>query len=192
MLVQTDLVTWQASLGLARDRARKEGKALLLDFRAASPSAPSVVIDTVTYSDPRIVAFIRQHFVAVQVTLRSQREVETDSEASRGPVLVVGGGGGEVHYRVDGTLPPEEFVAQLELSLGRYRLDRGEFVEAIAHFREVADQHKCTRAAAQALLWLCVTQYAQSTGKAPRTTEVGSEAASRQQEIVTPRRRLPR
>jgi hypothetical protein len=165
MVVQSDKITWQASLDVARERARQEGKALLLDFRAAPSSAPSVVIDTVPYPDPRVASFIRQYFVAVRVALRSQLDVATCSEAGRGPVLVLGGGGGEVHYRVDGTLPPEEFVAQLGLGLGRYRLDRQEFAEAIGHFREVADRYTGTRAAAQALLWLCVAQYAQATDR---------------------------
>jgi len=174
-------VCWEVSLDAARERANKEGKALLLDFRTASTAPAGAAIDIVTYPDPRVASFIRQHFVAVRMALRAEPEATTCFEASRGPVIVVGGGGGEVHYRVDGTLPPEEFVAQLGLGLGRHWLDRQEFAEAIGHFREVADRHKGTRAAAQALFWLCVVQFEQATGRPllqPRCEEFRSKSAT--------------
>jgi len=163
VVVQSNGIAWEASLDEARERAHREGKALLLDFRTAPPTPTSLAVDNVTYLNPRVVAFIRRHVVPVMVVSRANPAASSGDEGCRAPIVIVGDGEGGPHYRVEGFLSPVDFIAQLGLGLGRYRFDRHEYAEAIRHFEEVADRHEDTQAAAQALFWLGVARYKQST-----------------------------
>jgi hypothetical protein len=156
---QSDGVSWEASLALARERARTEGKPLLIDLRSAPATTASLWLDTVTYRHPRVASLISEHFVPVKVAVTEKGEVANRYGANRGPAIIVGGGGGEPHYCVNGRVSPEEFIAQLRLALGRYRFDRGEFAQAVRHFEQVVHCHAATGAAVQALFWLGLAEY---------------------------------
>jgi hypothetical protein len=147
---QSDGVAWEASLDQARRRACAEGKALLLDFQAGP--AADVAAGARTFREPRVASFIEEHFVPVKVIIAGP------------PVVAVGGGGDEVHYSVDVLLPPDEFVAQLSLGLGRYHFDLDEFAEAARCFEDVVARRRGTPTAAQALFWLGIARYNQSLG----------------------------
>jgi len=69
---------------------------------------------------------------------------------------------GKVHYRVEGYLPPEDFLAYLSLGVGKCRLNRKHFEQAGERFDEVARRHPGTDAGAEALYWLGVAQYKQT------------------------------
>jgi len=169
VIVQSRGVLWEASLDQARERARREGKALLLDFRTAPPSPVCLAMDTGTYLHPEVMAFLRRYFVPVRV-VRAQQP----GTVGWAPAIVVGDGERGPHYRVDGFESPADFIAQLGLGLGRYRFDRHEFAAAIGHFEEVADRHEGTQAAAQALFWLGIARFKQSTESA-RPPSSGAE-----------------
>lgn len=168
MVAQPDAVAWEASLDRARARAREEGKALLLDFRVAFDPPAYPAVDRMVYPHPGVASFIRLHFVPVRVRVEARPGTTTLGGGTRAPIILVGGGGRGAHYRVDGSLPADDFVAQLGLGLGRYRFDRQEFAEAIHRFEEVANRHEGTQAAGQAYFWLGLARYKQSTlGRSP-------------------------
>ncbi len=83
---------------------------------------------------------------------------------------------GKVRYRIEGYLPPEDFIAQLALGLGRTDLDRQQFDRAAHHFEEVTKRHRGTDAAAQALYWLGVARYKGS--KDPGQLRLGDSVPS--------------
>jgi tetratricopeptide (TPR) repeat protein len=116
-------------------------------------------MDTVTYPDPRVAAFIGQHFVPVRVMVKEKPDVAASYDVSWTPSVVLDDGSGKARYRTEGYLPPEDFVAQLALGLGRYELDRQQFDRAAHHFEEVNQRHRGTDAAAQALYWHGVARY---------------------------------
>ncbi len=118
-----------------------------------------MAMDTVTYSDNRVVSFVGRHFVAVKVPVKEKPEVAASFDVIWTPNVVVGDDAGKAHYRIEGYLPPEDFLAQLALGLGRYRLDRQQFPQAVHHFQEVAERHRGSDHGAQALYWLGVAQY---------------------------------
>ena len=121
-----------------------------------------MAMDTVTYPDPRVASFVRQSFVPLKVSLPENPEVAAGYDVAWSPTVLVGDEAGKAHYRVEGYLPPEEFMAQLALGLGRYEFDRQQFGRAVHHFEQVAQRHKGTEAAAQALYWLAVARYKDS------------------------------
>ena len=121
-----------------------------------------MAMDTVTYPDKRVASYIGQHFVPVKVHVKEKPDIATSYEVSWTPNVVVADEGGKARSRIEGYLPPEDFLAQLALGLGRYELDRQQFDKALHHFEEVSQRHKGSEAGAQALYWLGVAQYKQS------------------------------
>jgi len=119
-------------------------------------------MDTVTYPEPRVAAFVGQHFIPVKISVKEKPDVAASFEVAWTPNVVVGDEAGKAHYRIEGYLPPEDFIAQLALGLGRYEFDRQQFGRAMHHFEEVAQRHPGTEAGAQALYWLGVAHYKDS------------------------------
>jgi thioredoxin-related protein len=77
-------------------------------------------MDTVTYPDPRVAQFVQQHFVPVKVGVKQNQRLAEDYLVSWTPNVVIADEQGKVHYRVEGYLPPEDFVAYLSLGVGKY------------------------------------------------------------------------
>ena len=121
-----------------------------------------MAMDTVTYPDARVASFVKQHFVPAKVMVREQPDVASAHGVIWTPNVVLADPAGKEFHRVEGYLPPEDFVAQLALGVGRADLERNRFAQAAHHFQEVARRHKGTDAAAQALYWLGVASYKQS------------------------------
>jgi hypothetical protein len=168
VIVQSNAVAWETSLDQARERARRERKALLLDFRADPTSPACLAMDSVAYLDPQVVTFLHRHVVPVRL-VRIHQGAGRRYDAKPVPITDLGDRGEGPHYRVDGFVSPKDFVARL--GLGRYRFDRHEFAEAVHHFQDLADRYEGTRAAAQAFVWLGVARFKQSIEPAqPRPT----------------------
>src|SRR5262245_5411562 len=119
-------------------------------------------MDTVTYPDPRVAQFIAGHFVPAKVRVKESPRLVEEYLVGWTPNVVVADDQGKVHYRVEGYLPPEEFLAHLSLGVGKYWLNRKQFDRARGRFDEVARRHARTDAGAEALYWLGVAQYKQS------------------------------
>lgn len=116
-------------------------------------------MDTVTYPDPRVAEFIAQHCVAVRIPVKENRELVDEYLVSWTPNVVLADDSGRVHYRAEGYLPPEEFVARLALGVGKFQLNRKEFARAADRFEGVIGRHPGTAEAAEALYWLGVARY---------------------------------
>jgi len=119
-------------------------------------------MDTVTYPDPRVAEFIEQHFAPVRVVIRENRELADEYLVSWTPNVVVADDRGRVHYREEGYLLPEDFLARLSLGLGKFLLDRNQFADAAHRFEEVTQRHPGTEAGAEALYWLGVAHFKES------------------------------
>jgi len=155
-------VDWESSLDPAKEWAHKEGKSLLLYFGAAPMCGGSVAMDSITYPDARVAEFIGKHFIPVKIKVRDRPDIAAGYDVNWTPSVLIGDETGRAHFRVEGFVPPEDFVAQLALGLGRLELDRQRFPGAIHHFEAVAQRHRGSEAAAQALYWLSVARYKES------------------------------
>jgi hypothetical protein len=116
-------------------------------------------MDTVTYPDTRVSNFIQQDCVPVRVAVEDNPELVNQYLVGWTPNVVIADEQGRVHYRVEGYLPPAEFVARLSLGVGRFLLIGGRVAEAAARFEGVAVRHPNTAEAAEALYWLGVARY---------------------------------
>src|SRR6266542_2115751 len=123
-------------------------------------------MDTVTYPDHRVAHFIEEHFIPARVRTKDNPQLLKEYFVTWTPNVVVTDEQGKVHYRVEGFLPPEEFVARLSLGAGKYYLDHDEFDRAAERFEEVAERHRGTEAGAEGLYWLGVARYKKAHDKA--------------------------
>jgi len=62
-------------------------------------------------------------------------------------------------HRIEGFLPADDFLAQLELGLGKMAFERKDFVEAERHYRVVCEDHPNAGAAAEGCYWQGVARY---------------------------------
>jgi len=116
-------------------------------------------MDTVTYPDPRVAHFIEAHGAPARVRVKEDRALVQEYLVAWTPNVVIADAEGRVHDRVEGFLPPEDFVARLAVGVGKYHLHRQEYDRAATRFEEVTRRHRGDDVAAEALYWLGVAQY---------------------------------
>ena len=75
------------------------------------------------------------------------------------PMILLLDPSGEERHRVEGFLPVEELLPQLELGLGRMAFSRGDFADAERRFRRVVENAPGAEAAPEALYWAGVARY---------------------------------
>jgi outer membrane protein assembly factor BamD (BamD/ComL family) len=66
---------------------------------------------------------------------------------------------GTERHRIEGFLPVDDFVAQLELGLAKLAFEGKEYAEAERRFRSVCDSHPGAGAAPEACYWAGVSAY---------------------------------
>src|SRR5438067_1914897 len=127
MALSSELIRWETSLLQAKEHAAREGRALLFDFSAAPECKGCVAMDTVTYPDPRVTEFMEHHFLPVRVQVKENPALVSNYLVSWTPHVVVADEEERVHYRIEGYLPPEDFLAHLSLGIGKYWLNGKRF-----------------------------------------------------------------
>jgi Thioredoxin-like domain/Tetratricopeptide repeat len=155
-------IVWETSLDGAEHRAAAEGRPVLIDFSAVPTCKGCVAMENETYPDPRVVEYLDGHFVPVRLMVRDKQAVATEYLVSWTPNIVIADRRGRVHHRIEGFLPPTDFIAQLSLGEGKYFLNLLRYRDAAARFEEVAERHSGSEAAAQALYWLGVARFKES------------------------------
>lgn len=111
----------------------------------------------------RVVELVTDEFVPVRVHVRDHadefRRLGELYDARWTPMILVLDSSGEERHRVEGFLPVDELVPQLELGLGRVAFSRGEFQEAERRFRRVVEDAPDADVAPEALYWAGVARF---------------------------------
>ena len=97
-------------------------------------------MDTVTYPDHHVAHFIEEHFIPARVLTKDNPQLLKEYFVAWTPNIVITDEHGKVHYRVEGFLQPQDFVAKLSLGAGRYHLNRQEYDQAAERFEAVAER----------------------------------------------------
>jgi uncharacterized protein YyaL (SSP411 family) len=106
-------ISWQPWSNDVFAQAKREHKFVLLDLQAVWCHWCHVM-DTTTYSDPRVIALIRSHYLAVRVDQDSRPDLASRYQDYGWPATVVfNGDGGEIVKR-QGYLPPEQMASMLQ------------------------------------------------------------------------------
>lgn len=115
------------------------------------------------YNNERVVRFITDQFVPVRVHVREQadefRRLGERFGAEWTPTTLMLDGSGEERHRIEGFLPADDFLAQLEFGLGRIAFSAKRFDDAEARFRRIVADHPASDAAPEALYWAGVARY---------------------------------
>jgi uncharacterized protein YyaL (SSP411 family) len=109
----TPAIAWQPWSDSVFAQAKREHKFVLLDLHAVWCHWCHVM-DTKTYADPKVIALIQSHYIAVSVDQDSRPDLAQRYQDYGWPATVVyNGDGGEIVKR-QGYLPPGEMTAMLQ------------------------------------------------------------------------------
>jgi len=97
--------------------------------------------------------------VPVKIHIKEQPAVFDRFAAQWTPTLVIFDPLGAERHRFEGFLPPEEFLAQLELGLAHAAFAGKRWAEAERRFRQIVDSFSTSDAAPEALYWAGVARY---------------------------------
>ncbi len=112
----------------------------------------------VTYPDERVVAFIVENLVPVQVKSDAQ-PMGTDFNVRWTPTLITLDPDGKEHHRTVGFLPPEELVPSLLLGIAKCHFDRERYDEALRALNTLLEQYPKSDAAPEAIFLRGVSLY---------------------------------
>ncbi len=148
-----------ATFESAAASAEEQGRLLLVDFTAAW-CAPCKNMDRTTWRDPKVIEWVQQHAIAVQVDVDEEQAIAKRFEVSAMPTLVLLRGEA-VLDRVTGARPAPALLEWLEaasngrkevdllleardpndpstwMALARHLLQAGRFEEAFPHVEEL-------------------------------------------------------
>lgn len=115
------------------------------------------------YPDARVAQFVSDNFIPARVHVRDQatdfqRLGERFSAQWTPTTLLVDPEGTERH-RIEGFLPADDFLAQLELGLAKLSFARHDFDDAERRYRRIVDTYPMTEAAPEAQYWAGVSRY---------------------------------
>jgi hypothetical protein len=111
------------------------------------------------YPDERVASFIQENFVPVRIHMQENPKGFARFGAQWTPTVIVADPDGRERYRLEGYLPAEDFLAQLELGLGKSAFGNSNFAEAERRFRSVATKFPKSETAPEALYWMGVSKY---------------------------------
>jgi TolA-binding protein len=90
---------------------------------------------------------------------------------------------GAEQHRIEGFLDADDFLAQLELGLGKSAFKAKKWQEAERRFRDVVDSFADTAAAPEALYWAGVSRY-KASGDATALKDTAAAFATRYRDSV--------
>jgi hypothetical protein len=115
------------------------------------------------YPDPKVHAFVNEHFLPVRVHVKQQadeyKRLGAQFNVHWTPTTLVVDAEGLERHRVEGFLPADDYIAQLKLGLGHSAFARGQFAEAAQRFDELLKSAPASDAAPEALYWAAVSRY---------------------------------
>lgn len=137
------------------------------------------------YPDLTVAATINENFEPVRVHVRNQRDefkrLGARYNAQWTPTILLIDSEGEERHRIEGFLPKDEFLPQLELGLARSAFAHGSFSEAERRYRAIVDRYPQTDAAPEAQYWAGVSKY-KATGDAKALAETAVAFRERYQD----------
>jgi tetratricopeptide (TPR) repeat protein len=112
----------------------------------------------VTYPDERVVTFILENLIPLQVKSDAQ-PLATDFNVKWTPTLVTLDSDGKEHHRTVGFLPPEELVPSLLLGIAKCHFDRERYEEALKALSRLLESYPKSDAAPEAIFLRGVSLY---------------------------------
>jgi hypothetical protein len=96
----------------------------------------------VTYPDPQVERFIKEHFIPVQFNVVEQPQVMEQFNTPWTPTIIVQDPEGREHRRSQGYLDPKRMLGELSLARLKDAIDRQDFQAARERSREAQELTK--------------------------------------------------
>ncbi len=114
------------------------------------------------YPDSRVVDAVSSQFVPVKVHIKEQKPVFERFNAHWTPTQLVLDADGVERHRIEGFLPVEDFLAQLNLGLGKLQFQKEEYAKAEETLHTVVESFPKAGAGPEACYWEGVAAYKKS------------------------------
>jgi TolA-binding protein len=115
------------------------------------------------YPDPEVATFINDHFIPVRIHVREHADLWKTVGERFGvqwtPTTLVVDPDGEERHRIEGFLPRDDFLAQLQFGLAKSAFANGRFAEAEKRFRSIVEKYPNGEVAPEAFYWAGVSRY---------------------------------
>ncbi len=111
----------------------------------------------VTYPDQKVADFVMQRLVPLQVL--ADKPLAGEFKVKWTPTIIVLDFFGKEHHRTVGFFPPEEFIANLQLGMGKIDFDGDRFNDAILQFDRLLGEYPKSNAAPEAIFLAGVSRY---------------------------------
>ena len=122
-------------------------------------------MDTVTYPNEKVISFITEKVIPLQVP--SDQQLAADFNVKWTPSLLILDQDGNEHHRTVGFMGAEELIPSILLGIGNAHFNKNEFAEALECYGAIlADYAKCD-AAPEALFQKGVSLYKKTSDPIP-------------------------
>ena len=111
------------------------------------------------YPEPRVATFINNNFTPVRRHVKTHPEAMQRFAVNWTPTVLIVDDSGKELFRIEGYLPADEFLAQLQLGFGHAQFAKRNYADAERQFRDVCEKLPGTDAAAEATYWAGVARY---------------------------------
>ncbi len=114
---------------------------------------------TVTYPDAAVADYISKNFTPLQINVQTNSEIVNKYRVFWTPTILILDSNGTEYYRLNGFLPPDEFIPQLEFGLGMMELEKQDYKTASAQLKSVVENYSKSNVAPEAQYWFGVSGY---------------------------------
>jgi hypothetical protein len=115
------------------------------------------------YPDPSVARVVKEQFIPVRIHVREHPELWQRIGDRFGvqwtPTILVVDPSGEERHRIEGFLPVNDFLAQLEVGLAKSAFANKRFADAEKGYRSVVEKYPTSEVAAEAFYWAGVSRY---------------------------------
>ena len=115
-------------------------------------------MDAVTYPQDEVALFINQHLIPVKIHIDDHPDLTEKYRVPWTPTYIILGADGTEHYRETGYLPPKDFLAHMNLALGRAAFEDRDFPAAAGFFQTIVDRYGGSEVVPEALYFLGVSR----------------------------------
>lgn len=121
---------------------------------------------------------ISDNFIPARFHIKEQKDAFERFRAQWTPTILILDENGNEQYRIEGFLPLEDFLAQLEFGLARVDFAAGRDAEAAKRFNAVLERYPNSALAPEARYWAGAAAY-KATGDPGKLKETGEELKRR-------------
>jgi hypothetical protein len=121
------------------------------------------------YPDPKVTEFISQNLIPVRLHVKKHPEAMERFAVQWTPTVLLLDPTGHERHRIEGFLPTQDFLTQLNLGLAHAAFRANRFEDSERRFRDIVERFPNTDAAAEAQYWAGVSSYKRSNDAAALT-----------------------